>query len=170
MVEDQGKEKKIRFGMRIIICLVSASGQQLSVGKFSSEDSYPSNACSPALSLILSILYFPPPPPSTTAHVTLTNVCLLHPLSPLKDWTLTAIDIPSSNSNASLPGGRSFWGKWGGGGHTPKSPKDAVIGHEPQMTIARTRLLTLCYGDMETIRMVCNLRHKFYLTSQVTDH
>ena len=28
------------------------------------------------------------------------------------------------------------------------------MGHEPQMTIARTRLLTLCYGDMETIRMV----------------
>lgn len=28
------------------------------------------------------------------------------------------------------------------------------MGHE-QMTIARTRLLTLCYGDMETIRMVC---------------
>ena len=26
-VEDQGKEKKIRFGMRIIICLVSASGR-----------------------------------------------------------------------------------------------------------------------------------------------
>lgn len=31
------------------------------------------------------------------------------------------------------------------------------MGHEPQMTIARTRLLTLCYGDMETIRMVRNL-------------
>lgn len=31
------------------------------------------------------------------------------------------------------------------------------MGHEPQMTIARTRLLTLCYGDMETIRMVCAL-------------
>lgn len=28
------------------------------------------------------------------------------------------------------------------------------MGHEPQMTIARTRLLTLCYGDMETIRML----------------
>ena len=27
------------------------------------------------------------------------------------------------------------------------------MGHE-QMTVARTRLLTLCYGDMETIRMV----------------
>jgi hypothetical protein len=31
------------------------------------------------------------------------------------------------------------------------------MGHEPQMTVARTRLLTLCYGDMETIRMVCTL-------------
>lgn len=28
------------------------------------------------------------------------------------------------------------------------------MGHEPQMAVARTRLLTLCYGDMETIRML----------------
>ena len=153
---DQGKEKKDWFrNAHHHAPRVSLGAASYQSESFHPKDSYPSNACQPALSLILSTLYFPPPPPPTTTHASLANVRLLPPSSSLKDWMLTAIDITSSNSNASLPGGRSFWGKWGGGGHTPKSPKDAVIGHEPQMTIARTRLLTLCYGDMETIRMVC---------------
>ena len=40
------------------------------------------------------------------------------------------------------------------------------MGHEPQMTIARTRLLTLCYGDMETIRMVRTLPPQFLSRSE----
>ena len=43
--------------------------------------------------------------------------------------------------------GGSFWGKF-----KPKGKDE-----EPQMAIARQRLLTLCYDEMETIRMVCGL-------------
>jgi hypothetical protein len=48
-----------------------------------------------------------------------------------------------------LPGA-SFWGRWGR--NTPKA-KDVAL-NQPDMAVARTRLLTLVYGDMETIRMV----------------
>jgi hypothetical protein len=57
------------------------------------------------------------------------------------------------NSSTSLPGG-SFWGRWGR--NTPKTPKDVGLGQpDPHMAVARTRLLTLVFNDMETIRMVC---------------
>lgn len=134
------------------VCLGASSYQP---GSFLPKSAYPSNASSPALSLILSIHYFSLPAVHDHSCCFRQRTSTLTSL--IEDQELKHHRYPhSSNSNASLPGGRSFWGKWGAGGHTPKSPnKDAVIGHEPQMTIARTRLLTLCYGDMETIRMVC---------------
>ena len=52
------------------------------------------------------------------------------------------------SASTSLPGsGGSFWGKF-----KPKGKDE-----KPQMAIARQRLLTLCYDEMETIRMVCGL-------------
>ena len=63
------------------------------------------------------------------------------------------IDYSKTNrgSSTSLPGA-SFWGRWGR--NTPKA-KDVALNHpDPHMAVARTRLLTLVYGDMETIRMV----------------
>jgi hypothetical protein len=55
-------------------------------------------------------------------------------------------------SNASLPS-QSFWSKFKGSGG--KSNRDADMrGQPPQMSLSRQRLLTLVYGDMETVRMV----------------
>lgn len=62
------------------------------------------------------------------------------------------------STSASLPS-QSFWGKFkgggGGGGGGGKNNKDVDMrDKQAQMAIARQRLLTLAYGDMETIRMV----------------
>jgi hypothetical protein len=64
--------------------------------------------------------------------------------------------FPNRSTNASLPS-QSFWGKFkggGGGGGGGKNNKDDMREQQAQMAIARQRLLTLAYGDMETIRMV----------------
>lgn len=58
-------------------------------------------------------------------------------------------------SNASLPGGGGFWSKF----KTPKGGKEINLMQEKQsqqaqMSLTRQRLLTICFGDMETIRMV----------------
>jgi hypothetical protein len=59
------------------------------------------------------------------------------------------------STSASLPP-QSFWGKFkGGGGGGGKNSKEVDMrDKQAQMAIARQRLLTLAYGDMETIRMV----------------
>jgi len=112
---DQG-EKKTRHGMHTIIsasCL--PRGIQISTGKFSSggvNGVYPSNACPPVLSLILSILYFPSSP-STTTHVTLANVRRLHLLSFVKNRGLMIIDIPLQQLQHQLTGKRILLGKMG---------------------------------------------------------
>lgn len=57
-------------------------------------------------------------------------------------------------SNASLPSSQGFWGRF----KTPKSNKDVELAPNRQnpMALARQRLLTLAFGDMETIRMLPN--------------
>ena len=150
----KGKEKRIRIGMvhhhmpRVRL----ESDRPVISRKFSSE----------GLTICLSVRPFPNPIDSLFSlfPIVYDHSCYSHQRASARIFSLTIRSSRSSishssNSNASLPGSRSFWGRWGAGGNTPKSPKDAVMGHEPQMTIARTRLLTLCYGDMETIRMVC---------------
>lgn len=56
-------------------------------------------------------------------------------------------------SNASLPS-QGFWGRF----KTPKGGKEMELKQaqqqHPQMALARQRLLTLSFDDMETIRMV----------------
>lgn len=57
------------------------------------------------------------------------------------------------SSNAGLPGAAGFWGKW----RSPKGGKDMSLNQpaaQPQMALQRQRLLTLAFGDMETIRVV----------------
>ncbi|KAL0946840.1 hypothetical protein HGRIS_013008 [Hohenbuehelia grisea] len=54
--------------------------------------------------------------------------------------------LSPASTNGSLPS-QSFWGKF-----KPK-PKDDM-NRQAQMALARQRLLTLAYGDMETIRML----------------
>jgi hypothetical protein len=62
--------------------------------------------------------------------------------------------FPNRSTSASLPS-QSFWGKFkGGSGGGGKNIKDDMREQQAQMAIARQRLLTLAYGDMETIRMV----------------
>lgn len=56
-------------------------------------------------------------------------------------------------SNASLPS-QGFWGRF----KTPKGGKEMKLEQQqpqPAMPLARQRLLTLAFGDMETIRVVC---------------
>jgi hypothetical protein len=50
------------------------------------------------------------------------------------------------STSGSLPS-QSFWGKF-----KPKNNKD--IDRDAQMALSRQRLLTLVFGEMETIRMV----------------
>ena len=61
---------------------------------------------------------------------------------------------PLSGSNASLPGGGGFWGRF----KTPKGGKEMDLKQAPPpppaMAVTRQRLLTLAFGEMETIRMV----------------
>ena len=52
------------------------------------------------------------------------------------------------STSASLPS-QSFWGKF-----KPKTKETDMRDKQAQMALARQRLLTLAYGDMETIRMV----------------
>ncbi|KAI0797981.1 hypothetical protein C8Q75DRAFT_801883 [Abortiporus biennis] len=52
-------------------------------------------------------------------------------------------------SNASLPG-QGFWGRF----KTPKSKEMELREKQAQMALTRQRLLTLAFGDMETIRML----------------
>lgn len=57
--------------------------------------------------------------------------------------------MPVRSTNGSLPS-QGFWGKLKG-----KSNKEAEFRErQAQMALSRQRLLTLAYGDMETIRMV----------------
>ncbi|THH08658.1 hypothetical protein EW146_g8924 [Bondarzewia mesenterica] len=58
-----------------------------------------------------------------------------------------------SSTNASLPSTPSFWSKFKGGSGGKKQEPE----HRPQqvqMALSRQRLLTLVYGDMETVRML----------------
>ncbi|TFY78344.1 hypothetical protein EWM64_g5668 [Hericium alpestre] len=68
--------------------------------------------------------------------------------------------LSPATSNASLPS-QSFWSKLkggsGGGGGGGKSHKDKEADFRSQqsnMALSRQRLLTLVYGDMETVRML----------------
>ncbi|KAI0065379.1 hypothetical protein BV25DRAFT_1821776 [Artomyces pyxidatus] len=62
-------------------------------------------------------------------------------------------------TNASLPssqGGQGFWSKFkpSGGGKNPAQKEAEMRQH--QQALSRQRLLTLVYGDMETVRMLPN--------------
>lgn len=67
------------------------------------------------------------------------------------------ISLSARSTNASLPPQNgSFWGRIKGGGKS----KDAEVREkhaQQQQALARQRLLTLAFDDMETIRMVRNL-------------
>jgi hypothetical protein len=56
-------------------------------------------------------------------------------------------------SNASLPS-TGFWSKLKPGGGRNSKEADMRQQQQPQMALSRQRLLTLVYGDMETVRMV----------------
>ncbi|EPQ58016.1 hypothetical protein GLOTRDRAFT_56560 [Gloeophyllum trabeum ATCC 11539] len=61
--------------------------------------------------------------------------------------------LSPASTSASLPS--SLWGKIKGGGGGPKSNKDVDLRERQQhMALARQRLLTLSFGDMETVRML----------------
>lgn len=59
------------------------------------------------------------------------------------------LSFPPRGSNVSLSAGGSFWGRL-----KPKNKENELREKQAQMALARTRLLTLAYGDMETIRLV----------------
>lgn len=58
--------------------------------------------------------------------------------------------LSPASTSASLPS-QSFWGKF-----KPKNKETDMRDKQAQMALARQRLLTLAYGDMETIRMLPN--------------
>ncbi|KAG9226274.1 hypothetical protein CCMSSC00406_0003153 [Pleurotus cornucopiae] len=58
--------------------------------------------------------------------------------------------LSPASTSASLPS-QSFWNKL-----RPKGNKDDTRDRQAQMALARQRLLTLVYGEMETIRMLPN--------------
>lgn len=69
------------------------------------------------------------------------------------------------SSSATLPAG-GWWGKFGGKGGgkketppppPPPPPAPMTPAAAPNMALTRQRLLTLVFGDMETVRMVCTL-------------
>jgi hypothetical protein len=72
-------------------------------------------------------------------------------------------------SNASLPSS-SFWSKLkpGGGKNAKEVDMRQQQQPQPQMALSRQRLLTLVYGDMETVRMVCTFNPLSLLSSDVT--
>ncbi|KIM87141.1 hypothetical protein PILCRDRAFT_299674 [Piloderma croceum F 1598] len=60
--------------------------------------------------------------------------------------------LSPASTNGNLPSSSSFWGKLKG-----KSNKEAEFRErQAQMALSRQRLLTMAYGDMETIRMLPN--------------
>ncbi|KAF8654201.1 hypothetical protein AX16_003728 [Volvariella volvacea WC 439] len=59
--------------------------------------------------------------------------------------------LSPASTSASLPPSSSFWGKF-----KPKKPEPDLREMQGHMAIARQRLLTLAYEDMETIRMLPN--------------
>jgi hypothetical protein len=59
---------------------------------------------------------------------------------------------PAPSASSSLPQSSSFWGKF-----KPKNNKeDMMRDRQAQLALARQRLLTLAYGEMETIRTLPN--------------
>lgn len=54
-------------------------------------------------------------------------------------------------SQTSLPGGPGFWGRF-----KPAKQQKDQLQSPPQMALSRQRLLTLAFGDMETIRILPN--------------
>ena len=85
-------------------------------------------------------------PPFTYNHASLSSVSTYPLFSRSPSFSPRA-------SNASLPG-QGFWSKLkpGGGG---KNMKESDLRQQQQpMALSRQRLLTLVYGDMETVRMV----------------
>lgn len=67
-----------------------------------------------------------------------------------------------SGSNASLPS-QGFWGRF----KTPKggNQMDLKQAPPPQMTLSRQRLLTLAFGEMETVRMVSLSPHPMFVAA-----
>ncbi len=62
------------------------------------------------------------------------------------------LSLHNRSTNASLPnGGGSLWGKIRGGG------KNKEAEAREKQALARQRLLTLAFDDMETVRMVCSV-------------
>ena len=61
--------------------------------------------------------------------------------------------FPSRSTDASLPSAGSLWSKFTKKGG-PGRDEDKAI-QQAQMALARQRLVTLVFGDMETVRMVC---------------
>ena len=72
------------------------------------------------------------------------------------------------SSSATLPSSGGWWGKFGGKGGgkketppppPPPPPAPMTPAAAPNMALTRQRLLTLVFGDMETVRMVCHSPH-----------
>ena len=75
------------------------------------------------------------------------------------------------SSSATLPSSGGWWGKFGGKGGgkketppppPPPPPAPMTPAAAPNMALTRQRLLTLVFGDMETVRMVCHSPHKIF--------
>ena len=66
------------------------------------------------------------------------------------------------STSASLPA-QSFWDKF-----KPKGKDVDMRDRQAQMALARQRLLTLVFGDMETIRMVSLLLTRPHLTDSIS--
>ena len=70
----------------------------------------------------------------------------------------------SRGSNASLPS-QGFWSKLKPGGGKNIKESDIRQHQQQQMALSRQRLLTLVYGDMETVRMVCTVQVIFSIAA-----
>ena len=70
----------------------------------------------------------------------------------------------SRGSNASLPS-QGFWSKLKPGGGKNIKESEIRQHQQQQMALSRQRLLTLVYGDMETVRMVCTVQVIFSITA-----
>lgn len=115
------------------------------------------------------VTYLPLPLLSTTSpHAHNTSRPCSPPLRPcaLSQTLRALLNRPRRSSSATLPSG-GWWGKFGntkGGGKKetpppppPPPPAPMTPAAAPNMALTRQRLLTLVFGDMETVRMVCGL-------------
>lgn len=117
------------------------------------------------------VTYLPLPLLSTTSPLHAHNTSRLCS-PPLRQCALSRmlralLNRPRRSSSATLPAGGGWWGKFGnakGGGKKdtpppplPPPPAPMTPAAAPNMALTRQRLLTLVFGDMETVRMVCDL-------------